>query len=220
MYIAQRTVRLVQSALKSYGPAGIKRFLWNREYSTDKWNFADNTVADCVYAHLERHAANGSILDLGCGSGNTANELAAHAYRDYVGVDISETCLSKATRRSKESGRADKNLFVCGDLLNYVPSQQFDVILFRESMYHVPMGKIVATVQHYSQYLKAGGVFIVRMATSDKDGTPKARPKAMIDVIKQEFEVVENSQYQESGAAVIVFRPKCTEHTKRKNSDS
>ena len=90
MSIAQRTVRFVQSALKSYGPSGIKRVLWNREYSTDKWNFADNTVGDCVYAHLERHAANGSILDLGCGSGNTANELAVDAYQNYVGVDISE----------------------------------------------------------------------------------------------------------------------------------
>ena len=165
-------------------------------------------LATAWYAHLERHAANGSILDLGCGSGNTANELAVDAYQNYVGVDISETCLSKARKRSKQSGRSDKNQFVSGDFLNYIPSQQFDVILFRESMYHVPMGKIVATVQHYSMYLRDGGVFIVRVGTINKDGTPKARPKAMIDIIKRECEVVENCQYEKFGAVVIVFRAK------------
>jgi 2-polyprenyl-3-methyl-5-hydroxy-6-metoxy-1,4-benzoquinol methylase len=215
MYIAQRTLRFIQAALKSYGPSSIKRFLWNKEYSGDKWNFADNTLGDCVYSHLEKYAANGSILDLGCGSGNTADEMAVNAYHNYVGVDISETCLSKASMRSKQSGRSDKNQFVSGDFLNYVPSQQFDVILFRESMYHVPMGKIMATVQRYSKYLRNGGVFIVRMGTIDKDGRPQARPKAMIDIIKRECEVVESCQYEKFGAVVIVFRAKRVEQAVR-----
>jgi SAM-dependent methyltransferase len=211
MSIAQRSVRFVQSALKSYGPSGIKRLLWDKEYSGDKWNFADHTLGDCVYSHLEKHAKKGSILDLGCGAGNTATEVGFNSYGSYIGVDISETCLSKATRRSEECGRGAKNQFVSGDFLNYVPSQKFDVILFRESMYHVPMGKIVATVQHYAKYLKETGVFIVRLGTSDKDGTPKARPKAMIDIIRRECEVVEDCQYEKSGAAVIVFRAKRVE---------
>lgn len=198
----------MQSALKSYGPSAIKRLLWNKEYSGDKWNFADNTLGDCVYSHLERHAAGGSILDLGCGAGNTATEVAMNAYRIYVGVDISETCLSKARRRSNECGRGEKNHFACGDFLNHEPDQPFDVILFRESMYHVPPGKIPSTLDHYSKYLKAGGVFIVRMATSSLDGKPIARPTAMIDIIKKECDVIENSYYRESGATVIVFRPK------------
>jgi len=209
MYVTQRILTLMQAGLKSYGPSSIKRRLWNKEYSGDKWNFADNTIGDCVYSHLERHAANGSILDLGCGTGNTSTELAANAYQTYIGVDISEACLNKAIRRSQETGRAEKNHFVRGDFLNYVPAQKFDVILFRESMYHVPPGKIASTVAHYSNYLKEGGVFIVRMATSSRDGQIKPRPTAMIDLIKREFDVVEDCQYSDSGATVIVFRPKC-----------
>lgn len=208
MYIAQRILTIMHSALKSYGPSKIKRLLWDKEYSGDKWNFADNTVGDCVYSHLERHAANGSILDLGCGTGNTSTELAANVYRTYVGVDISEVCLSKATKRTEESGRADKNQFVRGDFLSYAPTQQFDVILFRESMYHVPLGKIKSTLDHYSRYLRDGGVFIVRMGTLGSNGEPKSRPTAMIGVIEAEFDVVEKCQYEESGATVIVFRPR------------
>ena len=69
----------------------------------------------------KKYAQNGNILDLGCGPGNTANELASDVYRSYVGVDISEAALAKAVRRSKENGRQGKNSFVVSDFLAYKP---------------------------------------------------------------------------------------------------
>jgi 2-polyprenyl-3-methyl-5-hydroxy-6-metoxy-1,4-benzoquinol methylase len=206
--IPQRAVRFALGAFKTYAPSGLKRIFWDKEYSGNKWDFADHTENDCVYSHLEKHAANGSILDLGCGSGNTANELAPDAYQKYLGVDISEVCLTKARRRSQESGRAAKNQFVFGEILQFSTPQKFDVVLFRESLYHVPMGKIVSTLNRYSKNLRENGVIIVRIYTSDTNGTPKPRPTAMIGIIEREFDVVENCHYRESGATVIVFRPR------------
>jgi 2-polyprenyl-6-hydroxyphenyl methylase/3-demethylubiquinone-9 3-methyltransferase len=156
---------------------------------------------------LEKHLKNGSILDLGCGPGNTANELAATAYATYTGVDISEAALRKATRRTEQNNRAGRNHFVCSDFINYVPTQQFDVILFRESMYHVPLSKVKATLDHYSRYLRDGGVFVVRMNTSGPNGQQKSRLTATVGVMEAEFDVVEKRQYGESGPTVIVFRP-------------
>ena len=166
------------AALKSYGPSGLKKILWDKEFSGTKWDFIDNTLGDCVYPNLEKYAKNGSILDLGCGPGNTANELAATAYESYIGVDISEAALEKARKRTIESGRANKNVFVQGDFIRHEPNKKFDVILFRESMYHVPMTKIKDTLDHYTKYLKGDGVFIVRMGTSDSEsgGKDKHRP--------------------------------------------
>ena len=204
MYFTERTLTFIKSVLKSYGHSNVKRLLWDKEYSGDKWNFADNTLGDCVYIHLEKYVRNGSILDLGCGTGNTATELAASVYRRYVGVDISETGLRKAMRRSHDAGRTDKNHFERGDFLNYVPTQQFDVILFRESMYHVPLHKIKTMLDRYSLYLKDGGVFVVKMNAS---GGKLARPKAMVGVMETEFDVMEKQQYGDSGPTVIVFRP-------------
>lgn len=208
MKIVQRTRDLVSAALKSYGPSNIKKILWDKEFSGGKWNFIDNTEGDCVYAHLEKFARGGNILDLGCGPGNTANEVAESAYRSYVGVDISEAALDKGTRRSEQTGRRDKNRFVCGDFINYVPAEKFDVILFRESMYHVPLGKVKATLDRYSRYVKDGGVFIVRLRTPDGTRSKeKHRPKAMVGIIESEFEVVEKGLYEEAESTVIVFRP-------------
>ncbi len=212
MYTVDRSVRFVQSFLKAYGPTNIKRYFWDKEYYENKWDFAENTVGDCVYSHLERHAASGDILDIGCGAGNTATEVASTSYRSYVGVDISETALAKATKRSKECGRQDKNRFECADFLAYVPADQFDVILFRESMYHVPIGKVKTVLERYAAYLRDGGVFIVRLFASnpkDSDSKDKYRPTAMLGVIETEFEVVEKRQYADLGRpTVIVFRPK------------
>jgi SAM-dependent methyltransferase len=212
MYMVNRSVNLVQSFLKAYGPSNIKRFFWDKEYSGHKWDFADNTAGDCVYSHLERHAANGSILDIGCGSGNTATEVATTAYRSYLGVDISEAALAKATKRSIECGRQNKNRFERADFLDYVPTGQFDVILFRESMYHVPLSKVKATLERYAAYLKDGGVFIVRLFASsreDAESKEKYRPTTMLGIMEVEFDVVEKRQYAYPGRpTVIVFRPK------------
>jgi 2-polyprenyl-3-methyl-5-hydroxy-6-metoxy-1,4-benzoquinol methylase len=208
MYIVDRSLQFVRGFLLSYGPSNIKKRFWDKEYSEEKWSFAYNTVGDCVYAHLERHVENGSILDIGCGSGNTATELAL-TYKSYLGVDISEAALAKAKRRTEECGRQNKNRFDCGDFLAYVPPGKYDVILFRESMYHVPLGKVKSTLDRYSEYLKDGGVFIVRLYASSQEGKDKQRPIAMLGIMEAEFDVVEKRQYEEQGRpTVIVFRPK------------
>jgi len=182
--------------------------LWDQEFSGTHWDFIDDTAGDCVYPHLEKHLRGGSILDLGCGPGNTANELAASAYTTYVGVDISEAALAKARKRTDENGRAGKNSFACSDFLGYQPAQKFDVILFRESMYHVPLAKVKPILDHFSKYLNDNGVFIVRMNTTDGKGSHKPRLAAIMGVMEADFAVVEKNQYGESGPTVIVFRPK------------
>jgi SAM-dependent methyltransferase len=196
----------MQSFLKSYGPSNIKKLLWDKEFSGNKWDFIDDTIGDCVYPTLEKYSHDGSILDLGCGPGNTANELATSAYRSYVGVDISAAALEKASKRTEKNGRGSKNSFELSDIINYVPKEQFDVILFRESLYHVPMGKIKPVLERYSQFLRTGGVFIVRMGMGAQGGQVKNRPKAMIDIIETNFDVVEKTEHGELRDTVIVFR--------------
>jgi SAM-dependent methyltransferase len=212
MYIVDRTARFVRGFLLSYGPSTIKKRFWDKEYSEEKWAFAYNTVGDCVYPHLERYSANGTILDIGCGSGNTATEMAETSYRSYLGVDISGAALAKARKRSADCGRQNKNSFECGDFLTYVPTGQYDVILFRESMYHVPLGKVKEILDRYSVYLKEGGVFVVRLFASSgdrPDGKDKQRPAAMLRIMEAEFEVLEKARYDVPGRpTVMVFRPK------------
>ena len=207
MKIAERTRNVMRGLVKRYGSSKMKMKLWDQEFSGTHWDFIDDTAGDCVYPHLEKHLNKGSILDLGCGPGNTANELADSSYTTYIGVDISEAALAKAVRRTALNGRTPKNSFACSDFLDYQPSQKFDVILFRESMYHIPLAKVGPILNHFSNYLKQEGVFVVRMNISDGKGGEKHRLASMFGLIEKEFSVAEKTQYGENGPTVIVFRP-------------
>jgi SAM-dependent methyltransferase len=210
MAIVQRAKTFVERALMVYGPTSIKKRLWDKEFSGTKWDFIDNTSGDCIYAHLEKFARNGSILDLGCGPGNTANEVADSAYTSYVGVDISDAALAKAVKRTKECGRAGKNTFAQSDFLGYEPTQDFDVILFRESLYHVPFGQVRPIFDKFAKHLKNDGVFMVRLYAADiQTDETKGRVTAKLDLIKREFDVVEAAEYETPGRpTVLVFRPR------------
>src|SRR5262249_44197720 len=115
MYLIRRSSQFLRGFIMSYGPSSISKRMWADEHGGPKWNFADHTIGDCVYPALEKYASRGAILDLGCGSGNTATELDTSVYQKYIGVDISKNALAKAENRSRESGRQDKNSFVCSD---------------------------------------------------------------------------------------------------------
>jgi len=209
MYIARRVVTFVQGFLASYAPSSVKKRIWDKDFSGGKWDFIDDTAGDCIYPHLEKHARGGDILDLGCGPGNTANELTDGAYRRYIGVDISEVALEKALKRTKKNGRTDKNSFVNSDFLGYTPAQDFDVILFRESLYHVPYGQVLPILEKYSKHLKENGVFVVRLYAGDSTKKTKFRVTRKLDLLKREFDVVEVSQYDQPGApTVLIFRPR------------
>jgi SAM-dependent methyltransferase len=209
MYIVDRTLRFARGFILSYGPATVKKKFWDKEFSGTKWDFIDNTANDCVYPYLEKYADMGDILDLGCGPGNTANELNANVYQHYVGVDISEAALAKAVKRTQENGRAEKNSFVNSDFLSYEPTRKFDVVLFRESMYHIPYGQVLPILKKFSKHLKSTGVFIVRLYAGDeRPGVIKPRVTAKLDLIKREFDVVESRQFDLPALPnVVVFRP-------------
>ena len=211
MNIAKRSKDIATSLIKKYGPSKIKKVLWDKEFSSTKWDFMDDTSADCVYPHLERYLRGGSILDLGCGPGNTANELSDSAYGTYVGLDISQAALDKGIERTKANGRQRKNNFAQGDFLGYKPTQKFDVILFRESLYHVPFGQVKAILDKYAQYLNDGGVFIVRLyAAAIETGKTKSRVTAKMDLIRTGFDVVEEAEYENipGKPTVLIFRPR------------
>jgi SAM-dependent methyltransferase len=219
LYLVERTIRFTRGFLLSYGPEAIKRRIWEEQYSGPKWEFRDHSSGDRLYGHLEEHARRGSILDLGCGSGNTAAELADSAYETYVGVDISEVALKKALRRTRECGRESKNRFVRADFLAWkpTPAEQFDVILFRESMYFVPVQKVKDTLERYSKYLRDGGVFIVGLYLANKQTRrDKSRPTAMLRIMETEFDVVERREIEHAARpTIIVFRPRQQDDVER-----
>src|SRR5882672_10957138 len=153
---------ILRALLQGYGTESLKRRLWNVEFARGRWDCLDRTPGDCVYPYVEKYAKKGSILDLGCGSGSTGNELDPTTYQDYTGVDISDVAIEKAKKKTEENSRGDRNGYFQSDLFSYVPTTRYDVILFRDSIYYVPLRNVIPMLSRYSNHLKESGVFIVR----------------------------------------------------------
>ena len=163
-YIVEKIKRVVNSrTLKRWGNTSIQKTIWDQEFVNGQWDYLDHTQNDSIYHFLQKYSNNGSILDLGCGSGNTGNEMDISKYDNYTGVDISESAIERALTRSRINGRQDKNEYVCDDISKYEPRKRYDIILFRESIYYLPKFKIKRVLNRYDDYLKETGVFIVRM---------------------------------------------------------
>jgi SAM-dependent methyltransferase len=201
MSLRRKTHNALRSFVQAYGTPTAKRRLWNAEFGRGRWRCLDATAGDRVYGYLERYSNQGHILDLGCGSGSTANELEFSAYASYVGVDIADVAIERARIRSEQNGRQAKNRFQQSDIESYVPAGIFDVILFRDSLYYLPRNSIVPTLDRYARYLSRTGVFIVRLA----DGREKYAP--IVDAIERHFVVVERGRFVDPDALILVFRP-------------
>lgn len=89
----------------------------------------------------------GGILELGCGEGTLFRYLAERFQNAYVGVDISEVALSSARRHTTGE-------YHCGTLESFVPSRNFDAIVFGEVLYYVSDPEQIKVVERY----QTGGV--------------------------------------------------------------
>lgn len=185
--------------LKRWGSVRVKSSIWDREFSSGQWDYLDHTKEDVLYHYLEKYSNNGRILDLGCGSGNTGNEINVYKYQHYTGVDISEKAIKKAIARCKQNHRNEKNEYFCADISTYAPKNQYDLILFRESIFYIPRRKIKAMLDRYSKYLKDNGVFIVRMCDRGKYGR-------IVKLIETNYETIENYLADNSKDIIIIFK--------------
>jgi SAM-dependent methyltransferase len=184
--------------VKRWGWTRAKRFLWDEEFARGQWNYLEHTKGDPVYGFIEKYSENGRVLDLGCGSGNTGNELEYKKYERYVGTDISIVAIDKAKIRTQKNAREGKNEYVCAAIETYVPKEKYNVILFRESIFYVAIGKIKKVIDRYCNYLTDDGVIIVRMCDRDKY-------KAILNVITKHYRVIERYRVNEAKDVIIIF---------------
>lgn len=101
----------------------------------------------------------GRALDLGCGEGGDTIWLAENGW-DVVGVDISDTALTRAADEAAARGLADKVRLVQTNLSESFPDGTFDLISaqFLQSMVHLDRERIFASS---ARAVAPGGLLVV-----------------------------------------------------------
>ena len=97
---------IISRISKKWGTARIKKLIWDKEFSSGQWSYINSTGEDIIYHYIEKYSNNGTILDIGCGAGNTGNELSINKYEKYAGLDISQNAVNNDILRSQQNNRS------------------------------------------------------------------------------------------------------------------
>lgn len=206
MHLAKQVQNILRASLQKYGSEAAKRRLWNSEYATGRWNCLDNSSDQNASRLIEKYARSGGILDLGCGTGTIGIAISRAAYGFYTGLDVSDVAIEKAKQRAEESGRGDCNEYFRSDILSYEPTRRYDVILYGDSIYYIPEGKIPSMLERYSAFLAEDGVFVARLFEAS------GKRLEIIDMIQSRFHVLESYLDQQTLAYLVVFQPHAIPH--------
>ncbi|MGI8713117.1 MAG: class I SAM-dependent methyltransferase [Solirubrobacteraceae bacterium] len=115
-------------------------------------------------AMLERLAAPAGkdVLDVGCGSGGLARELAARGAR-VSGLEISEAQLGHARALGDgDGGGGDRPTYLVGSAEALpLPDDSQDVVLFMNSLHHVPEAAMLTALGQAARVLRPDGLVYV-----------------------------------------------------------
>jgi SAM-dependent methyltransferase len=164
------------------GDTPAAKSTWEQKYTDGRWDFMRELHELPRYAVIaalvHRVAPAGRILDVGCGEGLLVDHLRPLGYGRYTGTDISEAAISAATKARAD----DRTTFEAGDAETYAITDDFDLIVFNESLAYLrePLG----TIARYQSRLAPGGIFVVSMFV-----TP--RHEAIARLLLPRFRVLE-----------------------------
>ncbi|WP_010632184.1 class I SAM-dependent methyltransferase [Sporolactobacillus vineae] len=108
------------------------------------------------------------VLDVGCGTGATAELLAAHPETDVTGIDLHPKMVEQARERAHRAGNTFKIVSGSAEALPF-PDASFDWVL-SESV--TAFTRAQRSIAEYFRVLKPGGTFIADEMTVARSLTP------------------------------------------------
>jgi SAM-dependent methyltransferase len=129
--------------------------LYDETFATAYTSAEERSAIDMFAAELRTLDAVGPVVDVGCGTGHQANDLAARGFR-VIGADPSGAMLGHARRRFPTLELVQDDA-----LLRGVPAEAFSGVLARYSLIHVPPAQLGAVLSSWSRRLRPGGVVLV-----------------------------------------------------------
>ena len=168
-----------------------------RENHKDSWQRLRGRTEAARYRAvrdvIERYAADGFVLDIGCSQGILQEGL---SYGRYLGVDNSEQSIrlaqSKCNRRTR---------FVCADGSTFVADQRPNAVVMNEVIYYLP--DPIAAVEHHARGLAPGGVVIISIYARTWSS------RRLLQAIGKRLELLESNVIRSDHLAwtVAAYRP-------------
>jgi len=107
---------------------------------------------------LKNIKTNDTVLDIGCGNGVVAYDVARKA-KKVIGIDIDENKI----RDAKKNFLLGNLEYICGDILSWDFSQEFDVIILSNVLEHIE-----DRINFLKKIRSLGKLFLIRVPMIDR----------------------------------------------------
>lgn len=180
-------------SLDSWTP--MPKEIWEAEYLSGNYDHLEGLKELPRYSVIAGYChylkPGGSILDVGCGEALLLERLDRSRFSEYVGIDISDVAIRRASRVAHGRTR-----FICADVEVFTPPGLFDVIVFNECLYYLmdPVG----VLRRYEQSLNRDGIIIASMFS------PRERNRAILRLVRRDWGLLAESVVARSPAAWTV----------------
>ena len=190
----------VHAVLKRWGSSATRQRIWDDEFAAGRWDHLEQPSTDLAYQYIAKYADGGSILDLGCGTGEIGMTLPTDEYQHYTGVDVSAVALEEATAESgRHPERKRQNEYVVADIGTFVPARKYDAVLLMEMLYYFSPRQIKPLMRRYSQHLTDDGVMIAQLHDGEKYAS-------IVRLIAKNFTILDRAQPEDGKTILLVFR--------------
>ncbi len=146
----------------------------------------DMQVSKLVIDFAKKIKPNGSILDIGCGSGLPITKYLCDKGFAVTGIDYSDKMIEMAKKSSIPAN------FILSDFFDFTTSEKFDGIIAWDSLWHITKSKQESIYPKISNLLKPNGLFLFTHGNVDDEHIDTMMGEQFYYSALSEADIVEN----------------------------
>ncbi len=171
-------------------------------------------LSNDYYNYLQNNCKDKSVLDYGCGIGNTAIKVSKYNPKKITGIDISKISIEKAIKEAKDLNlNVEYKVDNCEE--SSLESESYDIVYGAGILHHLKLEKCVEEIH---RVLKHNGkmIFLEPLGTNPfinlyRKLTPNSRSEDEHPLIKSDFDFLKNKysnvEIKYYGFLTLVFFP-------------